>query len=168
MKKKSNIVYNILSQVTIYCWCVERKTWWNWHNDKEFLLETINNAKLLSKEGEGYSIHFSNVLIFKMWTQLHIIETLFMFVTMFLFSKVGYMHLATTLHLKVGNWQQCLFQRSVICIFTKMFSREVTYIFQGFVSKVGYMHLWQHCSLAKVDYMCIHYNNVLSRGQPFI
>jgi hypothetical protein len=71
------------------------------------------------------------------------------------------MHLATTLHLKVGNWQQCLFQRLVIGIFTKMFSREVAYIFQGFVSKVGYMHLWQQCSFSKVDYMCPHYNNVL-------
>jgi hypothetical protein len=83
---------------------------------------------------------------------------------MFLFLKVGYIHLATTLHLKVGNWQQCLFQMSVICIFTKMFSREVTYIFQGFVSKVGYMHLLQQFSFSKVDYMCPHYNNVLSRS----
>jgi len=84
-----------------------------------------------------------------MWIQLHIIEPPFMFVTMFPFSKVGYMHLATRFLSKASYCQQCSFRRLDICIFAKMFSREVTYIFQGFFSKVGYVHLWQQCSFRR-------------------
>jgi hypothetical protein len=94
------------------------------------------------RRGRGFYCIFANyVAIFQMWIQLHIIESLFMFVMMFPFSKMGYMHLATRFLSKARYWQQCSFRRSDICIFAKMFSGEVTYIFQGFFSKVGYMHL---------------------------
>ncbi len=137
---------------------LKERLWWNWHHDKGSLLETIDNAKFtFQRRGRGFLCIFANyVTIFQIRIQLHIIEPLFMFVTICPFSKVGYMHLATRFLSKAGYWQQSSFQRLDICIFAKMFSKEVTYIFQGFFSKVGYMHLWQQCWFSKVGYMHLH------------
>jgi hypothetical protein len=71
---------------------------------KSLFLRPYTALSLLSKEGEEVFYAF-----FQMQIQLHIIEPLFMFVTMFPFSKVGYMHLATRFHSKANHWQQCSF-----------------------------------------------------------
>jgi hypothetical protein len=97
----------------------KERLWWNWHNDKESLPETIDSAEFtFQRRGGGFFCIFANyVAIFQMWIQLHIIEPLFMFVC---FLKGG-------LH---ASCNKVSFKGRLLATM--------------FISKVRYMHLCKH------------------------